>query len=125
MATIANIVLKDSAAANKTYVPEKVQTGAYASWVNRDQGTSVGNKRAFVQTRQQMGKYEKRTGKIIHPRVDAVTGMAVFTNSIEFNSQIDERSTTAEKTELMLSFAAFLGLAPVQSNVITGESISG
>lgn len=125
MATIANIILKDSAAANKTYVPEKVQTGAYASWVNRDQGTSVGNKRAFMQTRQQMGKYEKRTGKIIHPRVDAVTGMAVFTNSIEFNSQIDERSTTAEKTELMLSFAAFLGLSPVQSNVITGEAISG
>lgn len=125
MAVIANILLKDSAGANKTYVPEKVQTGAYASWVNRDQGTSVGNKRAYLQTRQQMGKYEKRTGKIIHPRVDAVTGLAVFSNSIEFNSQIDERSTLAEKQELVLSFAAFVGLTPVQVNVTTGEAVSG
>mgnify|MGYP001083159498 CR=1 FL=1 len=125
MAVIANILLKDSANANKTYVPEKVQTGAYASWVNRDQGTSVGNKRAYLQTRQQIGKYEKRTGKIVHPRVDALTGLAAFTNSIEFNSQIDERSTLAEKQELMYSFAAFIGLSPIQLNVTTGEAVSG
>lgn len=125
MAVIANILLKDSANANKTYVPEKVQTGAYASWVNRDQGTSVGNKRAYLQTRQQVGKYEKRTGKIVHPRVDAVTGLASFTNSIEFNSQIDQRSTLAEKQELVYSFAAFIGLGPVQLNVTTGEAVSG
>lgn len=125
MATIANIVLKDSANVNKTYVPERVQTGAYASWVNRDQGTSVGNKRAYLQTRQQVGKYEKRTGKIVHPHVDATTGLATYTNSIDFNSQIDERTTLAEKNELMYSFAAFLGLAPVQLNVTTGEAVSG
>lgn len=125
MGTIANIILKDAAAASKTYVPEKVQTGAYASWVNRDQGTSVGNKRAYIQTRQQLGKYEKRTGKIVHPHIDATTGMASWTNSIEFNSQIDERSTLAEKQELMNSFAAFVGLSPIQLNVTTGESVSG
>lgn len=125
MATIANIVLKDSANVNKTYVPERVQTGAYASWVNRDQGTSVGNKRAYLQTRQQVGKYEKRTGKIVHPHVDVTTGLATYTNSIDFNSQIDERTTLAEKNELMYSFAAFLGLAPVQLNVTTGEAVSG
>lgn len=125
MATIASITLKDAAAVNKVYVPEKVQTGAYASWVNRDQGTSVGNKRAYLQTRQQLGKYEKRTGKIVHPHIDAVTGLAAWTNSIEFNSQIDERSTLTEKQELMNSFAAFLGLTPIQLNVTTGESVSG
>lgn len=125
MAIIANINLKDSANVNKVYVPEKVQTGAYASWVNRDQGTSVGNKRAYLQTRQQLGKYEKRTGKVIHPRVDAVSGLATFTNSIEFNSQIDERSTLAEKQELVYSFAALVGLTPVQLNITTGEAVSG
>lgn len=125
MAIIANIILKDSANVDRTYVPEKVQTGAYASWVNRDQGTSVGNRRAYLQTRQQLGKYEKRTGKIIIPRVDATTGLAVFSNSIGFDSQIDERSTLAEKQELVNSFAVFVGLAPVKNNVITGEAVSG
>lgn len=125
MATIANINLKDSANANKVYVPERVQTGVYASWVNRDQGTSVGNKRAYLQTRQQAGKYEKRTGKIIHPVVDVITGLAAYTNSIEFNSQIDERSTSAQKLELVYSFAAFLGLVPIQSSMTTGEAVSG
>lgn len=125
MATIANINLKDSVNANKVYLPERVQTGVYASWVNRDQGTSVGNKRAFLQTRQQVGKYEKRTGKIVHPTVDPTTKLAMYTNSIEFNSQIDERTTIAEKNELVYSFAAFLGLAPVQLNVTIGEAISG
>lgn len=125
MAIIANIILKDAAAANKTYVPERVQTGAYASWVNRDQGTSVGNKRAYLQIRQQIGKYEKRTGKLVHPKVDPVTGLATYTNSIEFNSQIDERSTLAEKQELVNSFAAFVGLGPVTLNITTGEAVSG
>lgn len=125
MATIANINLKDSANANKVYVPERVQTGSYASWVNRDQGTTVGNRRAFLQQRSTTGKYEKRTGKVIIPKVNATTGMVDYTNSISFESQIDERSTVAEKQELVYSFAAFLGLPAVQLNLTTGEAVSG
>lgn len=125
MATIANINLKDSANVNKVYVPERVQTGSYASWVNRDQGTTVGNRRAFLQQRSTTGKYEKRSGKVIIPKVNATTGMVDYTNSISFESQIDERSTLAEKQELMYSFAAFLGLSAVHLNVTTGEAVSG
>lgn len=125
MATIANIILKDAAAANKTYVPEKVQTGTYASWVNRDQGTSVGNKRASVLIRQNTADYEKRSIKVVHPSVDAVTGLVKYTNSVTGESKVNERSTANEKLELVLSFAALIGLTPIQASMTTGESISG
>lgn len=125
MATIANIILKDSANANKTYVPERVQTGNFASWVNRDQGTTVGNKRASVLVRQTTAEYEKRSLKVVHPSIDATTGTVRYTNSINAETKINERSTLAEKQELVYSFAAFLGLTPVQLNCTTGEAISG
>lgn len=125
MATIANIILKDSANANKTYVPERVQTGVFASWVNRDQGTTLGNKRASVLVRQNIGDYEKRSIKVVLPSIDAVTGLVKFTNSINAETKVSERSTLAEKQELVYSFAALIGLTPVQLAVTTGESISG
>lgn len=125
MAQIANILLKDSANANKTYVPETVQTGKFASWVNRDQGTTVGNKRASVLVRDTTAEYEKRSAKVVHPIVDAATGLVKYTNSIAAETKINERSTLAEKQELVYSFAALVGLTPVQLNITTGESISG
>jgi len=125
MATIANISLKDSANANKTYVPERVQTGQYASWVNRDQGTTIGNKRASAFVRKTTASYEKRSLKIVHPIVDGVTGLVKYTNSATVETKVNERSTTAEKYELMYSLAALLGLTPIQLLVVTGESISG
>lgn len=125
MAIIAAIALKDSANATKNYLPERVQTGSYASWVNRDQGTSVGNKRASVRTVQKKGSYDKVHGSIVHPVVNATTGLCDFTNSVSFDTQIHERATAAQKQEIMFSLAAMLGLAPVQALVTTGESISG
>lgn len=125
MATIANIILKDSANANKTYVPERVQTGAYASWVNRDQGTTLGNKRASVLVRSNLADYEKRKISVVLPSIDVVTGLVKFTNSIAAETKVSERSTLAEKQELVYSFAALLGLTPVQLVITTGEAISG
>jgi len=125
MAAIANILLKDSANANKTYVPERVQTGQYASWVNRDQGTTVGNKRASVLVRNNTAEYEKRSMKVVHPSIDGVTGLVKYTNSINVETKVNERSSLAEKNELVYSIAAMLGLGPVQLTVTTRESISG
>lgn len=125
MATIANINLKDSANANKTYVPERVQTGVYASWVNRDQGTKLGYKRASLQVRATVAAYEKHAGKITLPSIDATTGDVRYINSLAFESKIHEKSSTAEKLELVYSFAALLGLTPIQTALSTGESISG
>lgn len=125
MATIASIILKDSANANKTYVPEKVQTGTFASWVNRDQGTTIGNKRVSVLVRQTTADYEKRSIKVVHPVIDAATGMVKYTNSINAETKVNERSSLAEKQELVYSFAALLGLSPVQLTITTGEAISG
>lgn len=125
MATIANILLKDSANANKTYVPERVQTGVYASWANRDQGTKIGIKRASILVRSTTGQYEKQQAKIVHPCIDATTGLEKYTLSISSESQIHERATLAEKQELVYSFAALLGLTPVQLSLTTGESVSG
>lgn len=125
MATIANIILKDSANANKTYVPERVQTGRYASWVNRDQGTTLGNKHASVLFRENTAMYEKRSIKVVLPVIDAVTGDVKYTNSIVAETKVNEKSSQGEKQELVYSFAALLGLAPIQLTVTTGESISG
>lgn len=125
MATIANIILKDGVNANKTYVPERVQTGTYASWVNRDQGTTVGNKHASVIVRATTGEYEKRGIKIVHPVIDAVTGAVRYTNSVNVETKVSEKSTLLEKNELVYSIAAMLGLSPVQLSISTGESISG
>jgi len=125
MGTIANIILKDSANVNKTYVPERVQTGAYASWVNRDQGTTVGIRRASVLKRDTVAEYEKVAGKITIPSIDAVTGDVKYINSIAIETKVNEKSTAAEKLELVYSVAALLGLAPVQNLIATGESISG
>jgi len=125
MATIANIILKDSANANKTYVPERVQTGNYASWVNRDQGTTVGNKRASLTVRATTGAYEKRSFKITLPSVDAVTGDVKYTNSVTVETKTAEKATLAEKQELVYSLAAMLGLTPFQLSVTTGEAVSG
>lgn len=125
MATIANITLKDSANANKTYVPERVQTGAYASWVNRDQGTTVGNKRASLIVRATTGSYEKRGIKVTLPSIDAVSGDVKYTNSISIETKVNEKSTLAEKQELVYSVAALMGLTPIQVSVTTGESVSG
>lgn len=125
MATIANISLKDSLNAAKTYVPERVQTGVYASWVNRDQGTTIGNKHASVLVRQTIAEYEKRCIKVVHPVVDAVTGLVKYTNSITAETKISERSSLPEKQELVYSFAAMLGLTPVQLLCTTGEAVSG
>ena len=125
MAAIANIILKDSANANKTYVPERVQTGTYASWVNRDQGTTVGMRRASVLKRDTIAEYEKVAGKITIPSVDATTGLVKYINSASIETKINERSSAAEKLELVYSLAAMLGLAPVQNLVATGEAISG
>lgn len=125
MAAIANIILKDSANANKTYVPERVQTGTYASWVNRDQGTTVGIRRASVLKRDTVAEYEKVAGKITIPSIDAVTGAVKYINSISIETKVNEKSTAAEKNELVYSVAAMLGLAPIQTMIVTGESISG
>lgn len=125
MATIATIALKDSANAAKNYVAERVQTGVYASWVNRDQGTTLGNKRASLQVRQTTGDYEKRSIKIVHPSIDATTGLLKYTNSVDIETKVHLRSTLAEKNELVYSLAAMLGLSPIQLNLTTGESISG
>jgi len=125
MATIANIALQDSAAAAKTYVPERVQTGRYASWVNRDQGTTIGVKRLSLLTRETTGKSEKRQVKLTLPSVDVTTGLAKYTNSFTGEFQVDERSTLAEKQELVNSVAVAMGLAPVKANVSTGEAVSG
>jgi len=110
MATIANISLKDSANANKTYVPERVQTGQYASWVNRDQGTTIGNKRASAFVRKTTASYEKRSLKIVHPIVDGVTGLVKYTNSATVETKVNERSTTAEKYELITRSLLFWDL---------------
>lgn len=125
MAGIANIILKDSANANKTYVPERVQTGRYASWVNRDQGTTLGMKRASVLFRDNVALYEKRSLKVVLPVIDAVSGDVKYTNSVTVETKVHEKSTLAEKQELVYSVAAMLGLGPVQLTVTTGESISG
>lgn len=125
MATIANILLKDSANANKTYVPERVQTGVYASWVNRDQGTVLGEKRASIQVREKKGQYKKETLRVVQPWVNATTGLLDFTNSVTADVQCHVRSTLAQKQELVFSFAALLGLTPIQLLCTTGESISG
>lgn len=125
MAVIANITLKDSANANKTYVPESVQTGAKASWVNRDQGTSVGNKRANIAIPKKQGKYDRVNGRITTPVVNATTGELDFANYFSFEVQTHERATLAQKQELMNSAAAMLGLAPIFTLCTTGESISG
>lgn len=125
MAAIASIILKDSANANKTYVPERVQTGRYASWVNRDQGTTLGTKRASILFRDNVALYEKRSMKVVLPVIDAVSGDVKYTNSFTGESKVHEKSTLAEKQELVYSFAALLGLSPLQLCVTTGESISG
>jgi len=125
MATIANLTLKDSANMNKTYVPERVQTGAYASWVNRDQGTTVGNKRASLQVRHNIGDYEKRSVRLVFPSIDISTGLVKYTNSVTVETKVNERSTSAEKYELVYSLAALMGLGPIQLSVVTGESVSG
>jgi len=125
MATIANIILKDGVNANKTYVPERVQTGKYASWVNRDQGTTVGNKHCSIVVRDTTGEYEKRGIKIAMPVVDAATGLVKYTNSVSIETKVNERSTLLEKNELVYSLAAALGLPPLQLSISTGESISG
>jgi len=125
MATIANLTLKDPANMNKTYVPERVQTGAYASWVNRDQGTTVGNKRASLQVRHNIGDYEKRSVRLVFPSIDTLTGLVKYTNSVTVETKVNERSTTAEKYELVYSLAALMGLSPIQLSVVTGESVSG
>lgn len=125
MAAIANIILKDSANANKTYVPERVQTGVYASWVNRDQGTVIGLRRVFVLKRDTTAQYEKVAGKITIPSIDATTGLVKYINSASIETKVNERSTAAEKLELVYSVAALVGLTPYQLLVSTGESISG
>lgn len=125
MSTIANITLKDSANAAKTYVPEAVQTGSRASWVNREQGTSVGVKRAIVTVPKKQGKNDRYNGRITIPVVNATTGELDFANYFNFEVQFHERATLAQKQELMNSAAAMLGLAPVYTLCTTGESISG
>jgi hypothetical protein len=125
MAVIANITLKDSANAAKTYVPERVQTGVYASWVNRDQGTALGIKRASMVVRDTKGNYTKQSGKLVQPCINATTGLLDFTNSATFDVSCHLRATLAQKQELVNSLAAMLGLAPVTTLLTTGESISG
>lgn len=125
MAAIANIILKDSANANKTYVPEVVQTGRYAAWVNRDQGTTLGNKKASLLNRNTTAGYEKRSFKVVLPVIDGVTGLVKYTNTIVGESKVSDRASLAEKQELVYSFAALVGLTPIQTNITTGESVSG
>lgn len=125
MATIANINLKDSANVNKVYVPETVQTGKYASWVNRDQGTTAGIKRAYTQLRDRNGNYERRQVFMSMPVIDAVSGAVSRTNTFDGEFRVHINATLAEKQELVNSVAAMMGLAPIQTNVNTGESISG
>jgi len=122
---IADVALKDSADAFMTYVPERVQTGRYASWVNRIQGTTIGTRRLSLLTRDTTGKSEKRQVKLTLPTVDPVTGLAKYTNSFTGEFQVDLRSTLAEKRELVNSVAAAMGLLPIKANVSTGESVSG
>lgn len=48
MAQIANLTLKNYAAANVTLVPEKATPDGVSSWVDRSQGTFLGTVRASV-----------------------------------------------------------------------------
>lgn len=127
MAVIATIALKDSADVAKNYLPERVQTGAYASWVNRDQGTFAGTKRASLTKKTSTAKLpmEKTLLKITQPSIDVVTGDVKYTNYFLGEVGVHQKATLAERQELVNSVAALCGLAPIKLASTTGEAISG
>lgn len=102
MATAATLVLKNFAEAGINFVVDTVQTGAYAKWADRSQGTFLGTAYASLTRKSSplVTGARKIQGKITYPTINGTTGALDRTHLGTFEVVIPNSGTLAERREL-------------------------
>lgn len=123
MATIANLLLKNYAAVDVTFAPDTVQTGEYAKYADRTQGTFLGTNFASI-TRKinpAVTGVRKIQGKLTRPTINATTGALDFTllGTVEFI--MPNAATLAQKRELQANMKTLVGHAVMVAAVENDE----
>lgn len=123
MATIANLVLLNHAAANVTFAPDTVRTGEYAKYADRAQGSFVGAAYASI-TRKinpQPTGVRKIQAKLVVPTVDSTTGLLKYQGLGTAELVMPNAMTLAEKQELYARFKSLIAHAVFGTAVTTDE----
>lgn len=102
MAQIANMLLKNFAAADVTFAPDICRTGEYAKYADRSQGSFLGT--AFVSITRKINPAANGTRKVqlklSVPTIDTVTGALKYTGIFTAEASCPNQMTLAEKREL-------------------------
>lgn len=131
MANIANLVLVDSAAANRTFTPLAVKPGELDSWHETATGIRVGFPVATLGSRgpSAQSRTSKVTLKLIVPTLEVTAGSTgtgyQAAPKVAYNclATVDlvfhERSTLLERKNVLSMIKSFLGNAIVTTAVET------
>lgn len=120
MASATTLVLKNAAAANVSYYPVKIQTGAVARYADRT------NPKLALQNVAQLNITEADTQRRVFGKVDyrvenATTGQ-ISTGYGDFNFRIPSGFVLADRQELEARLRALIDDAIVTSAVENGET---
>lgn len=110
MATAAALLLKNYAAAEQTYAVDTVNTGSYAKWADRSQGTFLGIGYASL-TRKASPLptgTRKVQGKVTYPVINGTTGALDRTLIATFEIVLPNSSTLAERREVQARLKDFV-----------------
>jgi len=118
---MANIVIKDNAGTDHTFVPQSLN-GGVATFVNSS-GVPVGNMSVSYSTKQTSTGKWKVTGKIVVPIVQdvEVSGVskptAVRTAYVNFDVTFDQTSNTAERDDVLAYFKNLLANSQIAAAI--------
>lgn len=113
MAQVANMLLKNYAAADVTFAPDIVRTGEYAKYADRSQGSFVGTAYASITRKINPAAtgVRKIQAKLVVPSVDATSGMLKYQLLGTIEAVTPNASTLAEKRELYARLVSLVGNA--------------
>lgn len=119
MTAFANVVLTDSASANRTFVPASIDQNGVARWFET---ASVLDARLGVSLSTRLptkgGNVARVTGKLVIPVMDTVdTSLKVGEIIGTFEFVIPKRATTTQKHDARSLMYAFIGDANVLAAV--------
>lgn len=120
MATIANLVLLNNAAANVTFAPDTVRTGEYAKFADRTQGSFVGTAYASITRKINPAAtgVRKIQAKLVLPTVDGVTGLLKYQGLFTAEAAMPNAMSLLEKQELYARAKSLI------SNAIFGNAVT-
>lgn len=123
MAQIANMLLKNNAAADVTFAPDICRTGEYAKYADRSQGSFLGT--AYVSVTRKINPsptgVRKVQLKLSVPTIDATTGALKYQPIFTAEAALPNAMSLADKNELYARAKSAVAHAVFQNAVTVDD----